>query len=253
MSNLWVKLRLPSVLVISIAILLATVACEDDGPSGGFTVTTSEGITDPIFDSGLTINSPVSGIQVIGSYIRMIAGGTPEGNVLNFQQYSTGGSLFVTGGKNPAWWNLAESNGPCGGQSVNAAIVQPQRVANLVCTEASLSPLNVSPQSFNGSYSPHFTVTTTSPLNLTYGPPHLTVASAEGVVYYDQTPDSYTSNTLTVNPGNLSPLYNDIYYVIVSVPLPGGTLGGSAYSTVSIYGNPYGSSSCGLPPPNLCN
>jgi hypothetical protein len=62
MSNLWVKLRLPSVLVISIAILLATVACEDDGPSGGFTVTTSEGITDPIFDSGLTINSPVSGI-----------------------------------------------------------------------------------------------------------------------------------------------------------------------------------------------
>ncbi len=234
------------------ALACLLVSCEDDGPAGGFTVTTSEAIEDPIFGTGLTINSPVSGIQVVGYYIRSIPGGTPEGYVLNFSKYSAGGSLFVTAGKNPAWWQLGESNGPCMKQSVNAAIVQPQRSANLVCTETALSPLSVAPTAINGANSQKLTVTVAKALDLSHGAPNLTIATAEGVVYYDQVPDHYNSSTLTVDAGNLSPLYNDIYYVVVSVPLPNGTLGAPAYGTLSVYGNPYGSS-CGLPPPEKCD
>lgn len=147
--------------------MIGTYACEDTSPAGGFTVTTSEAIEDPIF--GIPITAPVSAIQVIGDYIMAIVGGTPEGYVLNFTQYSTGGSLFVTAGKNPASWNLAESNGPCGGQSVNSAVVQPQRTANLVCLESSLSSSVVSPTTFNGLRPPQIVVTTQPLMSFTYG------------------------------------------------------------------------------------
>jgi hypothetical protein len=209
--------------------------------------------TDPIFDTGAVINSPVSGIQVIGDYIQLIAGGVPEGYVLNFTKYSAGGSLFVTAGKNPAWWSLAESNGPCSGQSVNAAILQPARLAHLVCVETSLNSSSVSPQSFKGNFSPQVTIMTNTLMDFTYGPPNLTISSATGDIYYDQTPDWYNNNTLIVNPGNIPTLYDDVYYVIVGVRLPDGSLGSIGSTTVSTYGNPYGSDDCGLPPPEYCN
>jgi hypothetical protein len=218
--------------------LIIICACEDNGPSGGFTVTTSEGITDPVF--GITINSPVSGIQVIGNYIRLIKNaGTPEGYVLNFTQYSTAGSLFVTAWKNPAWWNLAESNGPCGGQSVNAAIIQPQRVANLVCVESSLSSAKVNPESFDGANSPQIQLTTQTPMSFTYGPPRLTISSGAGVVFYDQTPNAYTSTTLTVYSGSVPALYDDTYYIMAGQKLEDGSMGLAGYTTISTFGNPY--------------
>ena len=68
------KSALSLLLICGVGLVFAC-SCQDSSPAGGFTVTTNEAIQDPVF--GFTINSPVSGIQVIGNYISSIAGGTP--------------------------------------------------------------------------------------------------------------------------------------------------------------------------------
>lgn len=58
-------------------------------------------------------------------------------------------------------------------------------------------------------------------------------------MFYDQTPNSYTSSSLTVNAGSLPPLNDDMYYVIASEHLADGSMGSAGVTTVSVFDNPY--------------
>jgi hypothetical protein len=152
------------------------VATNPNLPNPGFTLVT-------VRTNALQIDSPVPGTLVSGQMIQR--GSTASGTVESFPQIAStypSGLIPVNNGVAPAFWRLAEHNGPCGGLEASGSIKRAE-YNYLNCTQARISfSFSFIPTNVDAEAAPVTWTVKGQNMNCYYGMPTLQIYDYAGTL-----------------------------------------------------------------------
>ncbi|SRR6266700_2196040 len=164
------------------------------------------------------------GIQVIGDYQHDVPA-PPQGFITHFNQTTdSSGFTAVPSGKAPGVWNLAEVNGPCGGQATWATIGA-GATQDLDCIAIWFN-FSIAPNPIDVMAPPATITIAGNGLTTTYGMPQVQFFNSAGTIVGQSTATSVTNGgqTLTAPMPSLGTLNTATYGIKILNVQSGGSL-----------------------------
>jgi hypothetical protein len=191
-------------------------ACVPGPPNPGFRVKTTR--TTIVSGSPLPQTVSAPGIGVTGSVQSVQCCVQISGTVGAFNGVTNGDAYYdVNGGKTPATWRFSEHNGPCGGQSVDAFILNAGSTQPLDCRDIPITFFNFLPSMIQRDYPPSSITIDGTGISAQGGMPTVEYYDLNGTLVAQNTASEVAAggNSLTAPGPNLSLFGSGAYIALV--------------------------------------